>query len=75
MVENELGEGADDGFAGVGVLCYGGAEGVVEKVLGRYWTNLNEFLLLINLRGRKFCCRHYCCERHERERILDMYDE
>ena len=35
MVEDELGKGADDGFAGVVVLCYGGAEGVVEKSLGR----------------------------------------
>lgn len=35
VVEDELGEGVDDGFAGVVVLCYGGAGGALEKGLGQ----------------------------------------
>ena len=71
MVENELGEGADDGFAGVVVLCYSGTERVVEKGLGRVLDYLNKILVV--LCGCRFCCRHCCCDM--REHTLDMYDE
>ena len=71
MAEDELGEGPDDGFAGVVVLCYGGAEGVVGSVVGPILDGLLRLFVWLLV----FCCGDCCCNIHMRERALETYDE